>query len=149
MIYKEIDLCAIVLDIPGEDFGVGSLEHHFLQPQGSDDFGGSVGAPGLHILGDSLGLNHDHVGSSVEETPGVANSPFHVAGALSGEFLGAGSPSGTELDTHLWLGFETRLLHFFHQAQPVVSRDRDKAARDFKDVESYLTALFNVAMHGL
>src|SRR5258706_490002 len=83
-----------------------------LNPQGRYYFGGSVGAPVLHILGDSLGLNHDHVGSGVEETPGVPNSPFPVAGALSGEFLGAGSPSGPELDTHLWLGFETRLLYF-------------------------------------
>src|SRR6266852_3377233 len=149
VIHKQVHLRTIVLDVPGKDLRVSSLEHHLLQPQRANDFGYRIGSPCLHILGDALGLDHNHVGSRVQEAPGLSDCPFHVTCALSLQVLfGSGSPS-TELDAYLWLGFEADLLHLLHQAQPVINRDGDKPAGDFEYIEPKIVALLDVAIHRL
>src|SRR5437773_12333246 len=58
MVYEEVHLWTVVLDVPGEHLRVGGLEHHALQPQRVDDPGDHIGAPGLDVLRDPLRLDH-------------------------------------------------------------------------------------------
>src|SRR5258708_14961242 len=146
MIYKEIHLCAIVLDVPGKDLGISSLKHYFLQPQRVDNLSYRIRAPGFHVLGNPLGLNHNHVGASLQEPLCLADSPSHVTRPLSLEFLGSCGSSCTELDTHLRLRFETCQLHLLNQAEPVINRDREKPTPDLENVKPHLMTLRNVAI---
>src|SRR5450759_3946189 len=82
MVDKDIDLRSIILDIPGKDLWISGLEHHLLQPQCTNNFGCRIGTPRFHIFGDALGLNHDHISPCVQKSPGLPNSPIHIARAL-------------------------------------------------------------------
>ena len=47
VIDKEVHLRAVVLDVPGEHFGIGCFKHHFFEPECSDDPGWHIRSPGL------------------------------------------------------------------------------------------------------
>src|SRR5437660_5737413 len=76
VIDKEIDFGTIVFDVPSEDFGIGRLEHHALQPQGGNDPRHDVGPPSADVFGDAFRLDHDHRGASLEKAAGLANRPL-------------------------------------------------------------------------
>src|SRR6185437_10654703 len=44
---------------------------------------------------------------------------------------------------------ESRALYLLNQAQPVVNRNGDKAARDFENVEAHIAALLDITIHDL
>src|SRR5215469_17685141 len=115
---KEIDLRAIVFDIPGKDFGLCCFEHDLLQAQCTNDLCHGIGTPCFHILGDAFRLDHNHVCSSLQEAPGLADGPFHVTRAFSLELPGGTGSAGAKLDSDLGLGFESSPLYFLYQAQP-------------------------------
>src|SRR5439155_19962718 len=54
VVEKEVDLRAIIFDVPSEDFWIGRLEHHFLEPECVGDLGRYLGPPGLNVFGNSL-----------------------------------------------------------------------------------------------
>src|SRR6266545_1686497 len=128
VVYEEIHLRAVVLDVPREDL--------------------RVGAPSLDVLGDSFRFDHEHVGPGLQKTLRLPDSPFHVARPFGLQFGYGGGPAGPELDADFRLGFEPRLLCLFNQPQEVFHRRRDEAAGDFDDVEAQLPALADVAVNG-
>src|SRR5262245_64935763 len=50
VIYEEIHLRAVILDVPREDIRISGLEHDLLQAERVDDLGDRVGAPSLDVL---------------------------------------------------------------------------------------------------
>src|SRR5664279_5151398 len=68
---EQVDLGAVVLDIPAEHLRVGGLEHHVLEAELPRDRGDHVGAPACDLLGDALGLDHDHVRAGVQADAGA------------------------------------------------------------------------------
>lgn len=48
MVDEQVDVGAVVLGIPGEHVGLGSLEHDVLEPELGDDEGDDVGPPFAH-----------------------------------------------------------------------------------------------------
>src|SRR4051812_4533193 len=56
---EEVDLVAVVLDVPFEDRAVGSLEHHVLESEAVDDRRRGGRVPFRHVFGDALRLDHD------------------------------------------------------------------------------------------
>src|SRR6266545_1704766 len=148
VVYEEIHLRAVVLDVPREDLRVGGLEHDLLQAERVDDLSDRVGAPSLDVLGDSFRFDHEHVGPGLQKTLRLPDSPFHVARPFGLQFGYGGGPAGPELDADFRLGFEPRLLCLFNQPQEVFHRRRDEAAGDFDDVEAQLPALADVAVDG-
>src|ERR1035441_2814566 len=67
---EPVALGAVVLDIPAEHLRVGGLEHHVLEAELPRDRGDHVGAPACDLLGDALGLDHDHVRAGVQAAAG-------------------------------------------------------------------------------
>ena len=51
---KQVDLSAIILDVPGEDLRVGSFKHGLFKTDGIDDLGDNIRAPGGDVFGNSL-----------------------------------------------------------------------------------------------
>ena len=44
---KQVDLVAVVLDVPFEHRGIGAFEHHLCEAELVDNAGSDVGAPSL------------------------------------------------------------------------------------------------------
>src|SRR5256884_8570319 len=59
------------------------------------------------------------------------------------------SPAGTKLNAYFRFGFQSGLLNFLHHSQPVISRQRDKSARYFDDVEADFFTLRDIAVYGV
>src|SRR5262245_17467282 len=146
VVYEEIHLRAVVLDVPLEDLRVGGLEHDLLQAERVDDLSYRVGAPSLDVLGDSFRFDHQHVGPGLQKTLCLPDGPFHVARPFGLQFGYGGRPAGAELDADFRLGFEPGLLRLFNQPQEVFHRRRDEAAEAFDDVEAQLPPPPDVAL---
>src|SRR2546430_4873431 len=58
-------------------------------------------------------------------------------------------PAGTKLNAYFRFGFQSGLLNFLHHSQPVISRQRDKSARYFDDVEADFFTLRDIAVYGV
>src|SRR5215510_4916132 len=104
VVYEEIDLRAVALDVPREDLRVGGLEHDLLQAERVDDPGDRVGAPGLDVFCNSFGFDHQHVSPGLQKTLRLPDGPFHVARPFGLQFRYGGGPAGPELDADLGLG---------------------------------------------
>src|SRR6185437_3155882 len=107
---EQVDLGPVVLDIPAEHLGVCGLEHHLLQAELPGDRSDDVGTPGRDLLGDSLGLDHDHVGARVQAAAREVDRVADVAGPLLREFLRRGRTARAELDADLRLGLQAGAL---------------------------------------
>src|SRR5215510_1055730 len=94
MVYEEIHLRSVVLDIPREDLRVGGLEHDLLQAERVDDLSDRVGAPSLDVLGDPFRFDHQHVSPGLQETLRLPDGPFHVACPFGFQFGYGGGPAG-------------------------------------------------------
>jgi hypothetical protein len=72
--------------------------------------------------------------------------PFRGTRPLGLEFGRGGGPARAELNSHFRLGLQPGLLHRFHQAQPVLGRNRDEPAGEFDDVEPDITTLLDICL---
>src|SRR5262249_36562116 len=86
----------------------------------------------------------DQIRPGVEESLRLLDGPVDVTRPFGLEGLGCARTARPELDPHLRLRFEPRLLHTIHQSKPVVGWQRDEAARDLDDVEADRPALPDV-----
>jgi hypothetical protein len=68
MIHKAIYFSAVIFDILREDFRIGRFKHRLFKSQSVDDLGDHIGAPSLHVLGDALRLDHNHVRTGIDKT---------------------------------------------------------------------------------
>src|SRR5215211_972373 len=143
---EQIDLGAVVLDVPAEDLGIGGLKHHLLHSQLARDRRDGVGAPGRDLLGDALGLDHDHVGAGVQAASRDVDGIADVAGALLLELFRGVGAAGAGLDANLGFGLEAGALNAPSQAQDVVGGDADEAGRDLEDVKPHPCDLVGVAL---
>src|SRR5213595_2459588 len=57
MIDEQIDVRAIVFDVPGEDIGLGALEHQLLHSDFVDESRGHIGSPWIDVFGDPFASN--------------------------------------------------------------------------------------------
>jgi hypothetical protein len=81
MVNEEIDLVAVILDLPFEHRWVRSFKHHLFKSELIDDARDHVSTPGLDVFRNSLALDHDDIGASVEDALGVRDKP-PILGAL-------------------------------------------------------------------
>src|SRR5690242_2250690 len=51
VVNEQVDVDPVVLDVPGEDVGVGGLEHDVLETEFGGDVRDDVGAPLANLLG--------------------------------------------------------------------------------------------------
>src|SRR5690625_238595 len=106
---EEIDLVAVVLEVPLEDGAVGSLEHDVLQADAVDDRGHRGGVPVGDVLGDALGFDHHDVRSRLERAVGALDQVADVLGGLGGQLGLAGVAAGSDLDAELGLGLQAEI----------------------------------------
>src|ERR1039457_1765023 len=121
----------------------------FLEAELARDRRDDVGAPGGDLLGDSFGLDHDHVGAGIQAASGQVNRVADVAGAFLLEFLRGGGAAGAELDPDLGFRLHASALDALDQAQDVVGGDADEAGGDLEDVEAQAGDLVDVAVCGV
>src|SRR5437667_343271 len=50
VIDEQVHFRAVILDVPGEDFGIRSFKHHFLRAEGIRDLGRHLCPPCFHIF---------------------------------------------------------------------------------------------------
>src|SRR6266581_2353498 len=147
MIDEKVHLGAIVLDVPGKDFRICCLKHHFVESQRIHNAGGNVCAPRLDTLGDSFALNHHHISSGVQETLSKLDRPSRIACAFGLELLGPRRAARSELDPDFWFRFQTCFVNALDQTQPVICWQGDESTRHLNDVEAELLAFANVAVY--
>src|SRR5207248_11713512 len=79
---EQVDIVAVVFDIPFEYFGVRGLEHDFVESDLVDDPCYYVGAPAPDVLGDALAFDHDDIRPGIECALCLDDEPAYVPGTL-------------------------------------------------------------------
>lgn len=106
VVNEEVNINTKLPNVPVVHLGIGSLEHNAVLGKFLHDAGDNVGAPRVHVLGDTLGLDHQALDACVEELVAEVYQLAGVGGADGFQAGGWGVTAGTELDAQLGLGFE-------------------------------------------
>lgn len=138
MVHKQVHIRTKLPHIPVKHLGLRRLKHDPLRGQPLQDSLHHIGPPALHVLGNSLTLNHDPLHARLLDEPLPQIHNFAWVGRPSAQGLqlsGVRVASGAELDTDLGLGGQALGLDAVDQAEPVVRGKREEATRDLDDVE--------------
>lgn len=131
MVDEQVDIDSKLPNVPVVHLGVGSLEHDLVSRELLHDPRDDVCSPRAHVLGDTLGLDHQTLDTGVQEPVAQVDQLAGVRGSNGLEIRGFGVPSGTELDAQFGLGLELVRVDLVHETQPVVFGDGKETGRKF------------------
>lgn len=148
MVNEQVDIDTKLANVPVVHLGVSSLEHDLVSGQFLHDTRDDVCSPRAHILGDTLGLDHQTLDTGVQEPVAQVDQLAGIGGSDGLEVGGLGVTTGSELDTQFRLGLELVRVDLVHQTQPVILGDGEEAGRELDQVEAVSPLIYEIYQKG-
>lgn len=106
MVDEQVDIDAKLPDVPVVHLGVSSLEHDLVSREILHDARDDVSSPRAHVLGDTLGFDHQTLDTGVQEPVAQVDQLAGVRGSDGFETGCVGVTTSTELDSQFGLGLQ-------------------------------------------